>query len=234
MKNAFASILQARPCPTFGRPVRLRGGPHRLRPGTSPQALRIPPRGGHPALRSLTRAGSRSPLAVSGFPLRARLELSIPVSLFGQRGITPAFGYDAPHPSAGGTQTLPINALPGAHYGPLRHPAWPNLPLTGSSLDTRCPPDRASRVPDDSRFHACQRHYPGGTPRSVSLDNRGAAAFPSFWVGRLPRLTVSRPAQRSLIFQPACSPGHLVTFYTEGFDGFVTSSAAPIATGWSD
>ncbi len=122
MKNAFASILQARPCPTFGRPVRLRGGPHRLRPGTSPQALRIPPRGGHPALRSLTRAGSRSPLAVSGFPLRARLELSIPVSLFGQRGITPAFGYDAPHPSAGGTQTLPINALPGAHYQPVRLP----------------------------------------------------------------------------------------------------------------
>src|SRR6266849_5129500 len=28
-----------------------RGGPHRLRPGTSPHALRIPPRGGHPALR---------------------------------------------------------------------------------------------------------------------------------------------------------------------------------------
>ena len=25
-----------------------------------------------------------------------------------------------------------------------------------------------------------------------------------------------------------------VTLYTEGFDGFVTSSAAPIATGWSD
>lgn len=24
------------------------------------------------------------------------------------------------------------------------------------------------------------------------------------------------------------------TLYTEGFDGFVTSSAAPIATGWSD
>ena len=24
MRNAFASILQARPCPTFGRPVRLR------------------------------------------------------------------------------------------------------------------------------------------------------------------------------------------------------------------
>src|SRR5215471_11785528 len=78
-ENAFAPIVRARPCPTFGRPVRLRGGPHRLRPGTSPHALRIPPRGGHPALR-VTRAGSRSPLAVSGFRLRARLGFSIPSS----------------------------------------------------------------------------------------------------------------------------------------------------------
>jgi len=50
-ENAFASIVQARPCPAFGRPVHLRGSPHRLRPGTSPHALRIPPRDGHPALR---------------------------------------------------------------------------------------------------------------------------------------------------------------------------------------
>ena len=52
-ENAFASIVQARPCPTFGRPVHHRGGPHRLRPGTSPHAFRIPPRGGHPALRRI-------------------------------------------------------------------------------------------------------------------------------------------------------------------------------------
>jgi len=53
-ENAFASIVQARPCPTFGRPVHLRGSPHRLRPGSSPQALRIPSRDGHPALRRIT------------------------------------------------------------------------------------------------------------------------------------------------------------------------------------
>jgi hypothetical protein len=33
------------------------------------------------------------------------------------RGITPAFGYGAPHLSAGGTSTLLNNALLGAHYG---------------------------------------------------------------------------------------------------------------------
>src|SRR5438128_543671 len=41
----------------------------------------------------------------------------------GPRGITPAFGYGAPHPSARGTSTLPINALLSAHYGHLRLPA---------------------------------------------------------------------------------------------------------------
>jgi hypothetical protein len=35
----------------------------------------------------------------------------------GQRGVTPAFGYGAPHPDAGGTSTLPNNVLLSAHYG---------------------------------------------------------------------------------------------------------------------
>src|SRR5262249_49751967 len=102
-ENAFAPIVQARPCPTFGRPVRLRGGPHRLRPGTSPHALRIPPHGGHPALRSSRSGGFRSALAVSSFRLRARLRFSLPAPPSGQRGVPPAFGSGAPHPSAGGT-----------------------------------------------------------------------------------------------------------------------------------
>jgi hypothetical protein len=36
------------------------------------------------------------------------------------RGITPAFGYSAPHPGAGGTSTLLNNALLSAHYGTVR------------------------------------------------------------------------------------------------------------------
>src|SRR4051794_23978932 len=68
MRSAFAPIVRARPCPTFGRPVHHGGGPPRLRPGTSPQAFRIPPRGGHPALWLPSRAeydGRSIPLAVS-------------------------------------------------------------------------------------------------------------------------------------------------------------------------
>src|SRR5215470_16802394 len=115
MRAPSSPALRTRPCPTFGRPVRL-GFPHRLRPGTSPHALRIPPHGGHPALRSTASSGSRSALAVSSFRLRARLDVSIPSAFFGQRGITPAFGYGAPHSSARGTLTLLNNALLNAQY----------------------------------------------------------------------------------------------------------------------
>src|SRR5215469_924843 len=89
-ENAFVSEVQTRPCQTFGRPVHL-GFPHRLRPGTSPHAFRIPPHGGHPALRRTASGGSRSVLAVSGFRLRARLDLSIPSPSSGQRGCEPRF-----------------------------------------------------------------------------------------------------------------------------------------------
>ena len=67
-ENAFAPILRARPCPTFGRPVHHGDGSPRLRPGTSPHAFRIPPRGGHPALWLSLRTGPDCrciPLAVS-------------------------------------------------------------------------------------------------------------------------------------------------------------------------
>src|SRR6516165_7719903 len=89
-----------------------------------PVLLRIP-FGSHLAAGTLSSeapqaGGFRSALAVSGFRLRARLGVSIPSPHFGQRGITPAFGYGAPHLSAGGTSTLPIWALPSAHYGGVR------------------------------------------------------------------------------------------------------------------
>ena len=105
-ENAFVVEAQTRPCPTFGRPVHLEDCPPRLRPGTSPQALQIPSRDGHPALRSTASSGSSSVLAVSSFRLCARLDVCIPSAFFGQRGITPAFGYGAPHLSARGTSTL--------------------------------------------------------------------------------------------------------------------------------
>jgi hypothetical protein len=73
-------------------------------------------------------------LAVSSFRFRARLGFSIPSLSSGQRGITPAFGYSAPHPGAGGTLTLLNSALLSAHYGPFRHPSAPGPSVTGFRL----------------------------------------------------------------------------------------------------
>ena len=83
---------------------------------------------------ALCAIGFRSVLAVSGFHLRARLDFSIPSCSPGQRGITPAFGYSAPHSSAEGTSTPMTHALPSAHYEPLRHPRAPGLSLAGVRL----------------------------------------------------------------------------------------------------
>ena len=84
--------------------------------------LLLMPFGFHLAMDTLpsgvpTADGFRSTLAVSSFRLRARLGFSIPAFFPGQRGITPAFGYGAPHPGARGTSTLRNNALLSAHYG---------------------------------------------------------------------------------------------------------------------
>ncbi len=125
MSNAFAPILRARPNPIFGRPVHQGSPPFDYSPILllRPFGFRITP----DTLPSgaLRANGFRFVLAVSGFRLRARLDFSIPSCSPGQRGITPAFGYSAPHPSAEGTLTPMTHALPSAPYDPVRLPPWP-------------------------------------------------------------------------------------------------------------
>src|SRR5271169_6191670 len=93
MSNAFAPIVRARPIPIFGRPV------HQGSPPIDYSPILL--------------------LKPFGFRI-APDTLSSDENLVGQRGITPAFGYSAPHPGAGGTLTLLIHALPSAHYGSVR------------------------------------------------------------------------------------------------------------------
>ena len=63
--------------------------------------------------------GFRSVLAVSDFRLRARLDFSIPFTSPASEAFNPAFGYNAPHPSVGGTSTLLSNALLSTHHHPM-------------------------------------------------------------------------------------------------------------------
>src|SRR3954470_6744509 len=157
MSNAFAPIVRARPNPIFGRPVH---------PGS-------PPIDYSPILL----------LKPFGFRI-APDTLSSDENLVGQRGITPAFGYSAPHPSAGGTLTLLIHALPSAHYGPIRHLKPPTLVLADSSLDSALRLSTATDFPCCalSMFRACCHHYPGRTSGCVSRSlPRWHRPSPLFW-----------------------------------------------------
>ena len=124
-ENAFASIVQARPCPLFGRPVRPWGrpldyGPVLLRKPTGFGLTADTRSSGCRFTRQNPNVGP-SPGCVRRFQLRARVGFTLFV-LPGRRGITPAFGYGAPHPDARGTSTLLTHALPSAHYG--RSDSW--------------------------------------------------------------------------------------------------------------
>src|SRR5215468_9023654 len=127
-----------------------------------------------------------------------------------------------------------VTRLP-RYYEPLRHPRAPSLSLTGFRLVIA---DHALGPPVLRTLSLCTccRHYPG------------AAA------GRTASLTSSQSCQPSLIW-PSGRPVHrpfrgllgvhsryglhtrAVTVYrdtlSEGFSHFVTSIAAPVASGWS-
>src|ERR1019366_3867826 len=124
MSNAFAPIVRARPCPIFGRPV-------------------------HPGFpQSITARYFSSNPSDSG---SLRTPCPPASKLAGRRGITPAFGYSAPHPSAEGTLTLLIHALPSAHYELLRP----------------CAPHRYSRSHGGLPFELLPSHRGDRFPRSA-------------------------------------------------------------------
>src|SRR5882724_6103568 len=60
------------------------------------------------------------------------------------------------------------------------------------------------------------------------------SGLPCEKVRSAPAIVFSGPAQRSLMLWPARSPSRQATLYTEGSDSFVASTAASIATGWSE
>ena len=160
MSNAFAPIVRARPNPIFGRPVHQGSLPFDYSPILllKPFGFRIAPDTLSSGIRRAT--GSRSVLAVSGFRPRARLDFSIPSCSPGQRGITPAFGYSAPHPSAEGTSTPMIHALPSAHYGLIR------LLIHVHARRAAC------RLPEPARHTSPGMHETSQVPRKELLHVR--------------------------------------------------------------
>jgi hypothetical protein len=113
-----------------------------------------------------------------------------------RRGITPVFGYTAPHPSGRGTSTLRIKTLPSTHYEPVRHPGRPGVSLAGVQLGVTRSHRRG--LPVLHQFPVC-RHAVTNTPvgpldrivqnEGVSAPRHSPAttAFPVYMAGRLPR-----------------------------------------------
>ena len=124
------------------------------------------------------------------------------------------------------------HALPSAHCETLRLPTAPGLSLAGIRLII---PDHAVGSPALRTLSlcTCRRHYPGAASgRMISARNPAVSAFPERSSGP----PAHRPFRGSAFthvtaWTLALSP--IRDTHTESFSYFVTSTAAPVAFGWS-
>jgi hypothetical protein len=75
---------------------------------------------------------------------------------------------------------------------------------------------------------------PAGPMKRVRSSISIVCGLPCVTVRSAPAIVFSGPAQRSLMLWPARSPSRQATLYIESSDSFVASTAASIATGWSE
>jgi hypothetical protein len=105
----------------------------------------------------------------------------------------------------------------------------------GSPVGRRRPPLRTSRV-----AHSLYTRVPPSLSRRTdrlrsSLASPAIPAFPRAPAGSASASSFSGPAQRSLLVAAHLfAESLMVTLYFEGSGRFVTSTTAPMATGWSD
>ena len=122
-------------------------------------------------------------------------------------------------------------------------PIGPSCPSREHGWRSRTAAEGVSRVALDLHMQTCRLLYPGGTAGS----NRSrvgvfqpitqipaTTAFPRSLMGRLPRRKFLGLIGSVLALRPTCSRDRQAALCIEGSDGFVTSTAAPIATGGND
>jgi hypothetical protein len=120
--------------------------------------------------------GFRFALAVSSFRLRARLGFSIPSTSPASEAPNPAFGYDTPHPSVGGTLTLLNYALLSTHHGsigdswPIAFSGYPRGPRVG--FETKCPRHILPNFSAETRSRTRVSREPDGHRQKKSRDGR--------------------------------------------------------------
>src|SRR6266404_884511 len=120
------------------------------------------------------------------------------------------------------------------YYEPLRHPSQPGLSLTSCQLIHTAITAGTSRVAYGPHCLHAVANTPAGLMELVRSYRSTNFGLPTNRGGSAPALSVSGPAQRSLTLRPACSPSRLATLCTRGFSSLVASTAALIATGWSE
>ena len=94
------------------------------------------------------------------------------------------------------------------------------------------PPSRVAHGPPHC-VHAVA-NTPAGRMELVRSSRSTNFGLPTNRGGSAPALSVSGPAQHSLTLRPTRSPSRLATLGTRGFSSLVASTAALIATGWSE
>ena len=115
-------------------------------------------------------------------------------------------------------------------------PCRPGLTLAGCRLARATPPDRASRVASILLFHACCRHYPGGTCRCMchSLPDRWQPSPFSWRVGfrveRFGACSAFAHAAARMVTKPPLAARCTGVLQTMS----LPPPSAPTATGWSD
>jgi hypothetical protein len=141
---------------------------------------------------------------------------------------------------------LELGSLPSAgvtrlpqYYEPLRHPKRPGLSLTGVRLSSRDSPSGASRVASDLLYRHAVAITPVGSldliaSRGVTPNSPATTAFPVSVAGRLPHYPFRGLLSVHSRYGLSARGVAKTTLCIEGFGGLVTSTAAPIATGWSD
>jgi hypothetical protein len=117
---------------------------------------------------------------------------------------------------------------------PLRHPRRPGLSLASCQLIPIAITAGTSRVARGPHCLHAVANTPAGLMEFVRSYDSISFGLPTNRGGSAPALSVSGPAQRLLNLRPACSPTRLATLCTRGFSSLVASTAALIATGWSE
>jgi hypothetical protein len=120
------------------------------------------------------------------------------------------------------------------YHEPLRHPSQPGRSLASCQLIHTAITTGTSRVAYGPLCLHAVANTPTGLMEFVRSYDSTNFGLPSNWDGSAPALRFSRPAQHSLTTACTLARSPFATLCTRGFSSFVASTAALIATEWSE